>query len=87
MTAEEKVYGKGTTIIDLTEKITVYATEKAVGNSGVQAGEAIKVHPKVAEKLLANGLATTEPLAETDADTAEGPKRGRPAKKTEGSEE
>lgn len=41
-------------VIDLTKKVTVYSTD---ANPHIPTGEAFEVHPKVAEKIIANGLA------------------------------
>ena len=42
-------------IIDTKQRVTVYATAK---NKHVKTGKEMLVHPKIAEKLIKNGMAT-----------------------------
>jgi hypothetical protein len=54
--ADETKKGSGKSeVIDLTEKVTVYATSKAPFHKD---GDEIVVHPKMAEKFIASGVAT-----------------------------
>lgn len=54
-TITTKAEGKGEEVIDLTEKQTVYATEKAPHH---QEGEEMIVHPKIADQFIKKGFAT-----------------------------
>lgn len=54
--AENKEKGNDKSeIIDLTDRVTVYATAKAPFH---KEGDEMVVHPKMAEKFIASGVAT-----------------------------
>lgn len=58
----------GNKIVDLTKKVTLYATKKAPYH---KAGEKFECHPNLAEHFVVSGFATEKPNGDTTAEQRE----------------